>query len=262
MDRRDINTSETAAHKASQINKREKSITSKKLEEIDRFRKKVHEIEPAGRIPARAKHGSGGVRVASAPSPGTEPVCRDVVDAFKDTLGRCEKSRDLPGMMVSELGRDIAVMVLRNTDTELSSNLKGSILRSTDERKAQLQTLRGALETEQESIRKTIETVESINESDPYETSSIGVEFDDLRERYKTLTDLRERCEERIQQRQRTLSMTTKQAATAGLRQVSLIEFLYEELEADHPVLSTLTETVRICEKEQDNVSRHICRVM
>jgi len=261
MNRHHTNTSETAAHKASRITKREKSVTSKKLEEIDRLRKRVRAMETAGPT-AVAKHGSGSTHTVSAPSPGTGPVCRDVLDAFKGTLYTCEEDRDLPEAMSGELGRDIAAMVLRNTDTELSSDLKGSILRSTDERKAQLQTLEGALEAEQESVRETIELVESLEDSNLYTGSSIGVGFDDLRERYRTLTDLRERCEDRIQRRQRTLSKTTKQAATAGLRQMSLVEFLYEELEADYPVLSTLTETVRICERKRDNVSRYICRVM
>ena len=89
----------------------------------------------------------------------------------------------------------------------------------------------------------------------------ISLGFDELKQGHGSLTCLKEDFEKRIQERHKTLSKTTKEASAAGLRHMSMVEYLYEELSTEHPVLSTLTEAVRVCERKEREVREYICRV-
>jgi hypothetical protein len=258
-----LSLSETEAHKALQTVDKEKKITSNKITQVDRFRQKVRRIETVDDTAASGFRGTVGGGVSAVVS--TQPdgsVCGDIVEAFEETLDRCEKGTSLETTMSGELGREIAALLLRDEEAELTSDLKGSVLHSVDERKSQLRVLREALETEEESVKLTVELVESIDESLITEGTLINLGFDELRQRHGSLICLKEDCENRIQERQQTLSRTTKETSAAGLRHMSLVEYLYENLSAEHPVLSTLTEAMQACEENEYEVREHICKVM
>jgi hypothetical protein len=263
MNQRSLSLSETEAHKALRTVEEEKQITSDKLTEIDRFRQKVRRMEATGDISNDGFRGAvgGAVNAVVSTMPGG-PVCGDVIEAFEDTLNRCEESTGMETTMSGELGREIAALLLRDEEAELTSDLKGSVLHSVDERKSQLRVLKEALETEEESVRLTVELVESIDETLITEGDLISMGFDELRQRHGSLICLKEDCENRIQERQQTLSRTTKETSAAGLRHMSLVEYLYENLSAEHPVLSTLTEAMQACEENEYEVREHICKVM
>lgn len=263
MTPRNLSLSKTEAHKALQTVDQEKQITSNKLTEIDRFRRKVRRIETVDGISTDGFRGTtrGGVNAVVSTRPDGD-VCGDVIEAFEDTLDRCEESTSLETTISGELGKEIAALLLRDKEAELTSNLKESVLHWVDERKSQLRVLREALETEGESVRMTVELVESIDDSLITEGTLISLGFDELRQRHGNLICLKKDCENRIQERQQTLSRTTKEASAAGLRHMSLVEHLYESLSAEHPVLSTLTEAMQTCEENEYKVREHICKVM
>lgn len=261
MDLNSFGLSETDAHDAVRIVDREKRITSEKLTEIDRFERRVRGMDADGMTGGLQGDAGGGVAAVSA-EPVSGSVCGDVVEAFEDTLNRCEKDTDLRVTMSGELGKEIAGLVLKDDRSGLTPELKRAVLRSTDERRSQLRVLRQALETEEESVKSTVGLVESVDGAVSADDHLIGLGFDELRRRHRSLTRLRRDCERRIHERQRTLSETTKEASAAGLRHMSLIEYLYEELPTEHPVLSTLTEAVRVCEDEKRELRGHICKVI
>ncbi|MFW5983643.1 MAG: DUF7260 family protein [Halobacteria archaeon] len=252
----------TEAHEALQVVKEECRTVSRKLTELERFRRSVREMNTldGGRSTGTQASDGGGVRAVTS-TRSTGCVCGDVVDAFDGSLNRCEDT-SLERAMSGELGKEIASTILQDRSSKLSSGLKGAILHSVDERRSQLRVLEKALEKEKRSVSETVKLLESINESLVTEGSLIDLGFDELRQRHGTLIYLREDCEDRIQERQQTLSETTKEAAVAGLRHMSLIEYLYEGLEVEHPVLSTLTEAIRVCEENEMEVRKHICKVV
>ena len=262
MNLNSFDPSETDAHEALRVVGREKRITSDKLTEIDRFHRRVRGMDAADVSPTAGPQGAGGGVAAVSAEPVSGSVCGDVVEAFEDTLNRCEESTGLRVTMSGELGKELAGLLLKDDGSRLTSELKRAVLRSTDERRSQLRVLRRALETEEESVRATIELVESVDGALSADEQLIGLGFDELRRRHGNLTRLKKDCERRIHERQETLSETTKEASAAGLRHMSLIEYLYEELPTEHPVLSTLTETVRVCEEGEHELRGHICKVM
>jgi hypothetical protein len=262
MTHNSLSLSETEAHRALQVVRDEKQITSEKLTEIDRFRRKVHRMDTVDGSPADGvqKNPGGDVRAVSTQHPGY--ACGDVIDAFEDTLNNCEEATGVQRAIAGELGNEVAALLLQNDKANLTSELKGAVLLSVDERRSQLRVLEEALRTEQESVNSTVELVESINDGTATEETPVSLGFDELRQRHEDLVCLKEDCESRIQRRQQTLSGTTKEASAAGLRHMSLVECLYEELPPDHPVLSTLTEAVRVCERKEREAREYICRAV
>jgi|GEM_PF-2242718 hypothetical protein len=259
-----LDLSETTAHRALRTVKREKEITSEKLTQIERFRQKVHGMNGAdtASVAGFRGDGSGGVRTVASPDPTTGCVCGDVVEAFDETLNRCEPERDLTRSMSGELGTEFASVLLRDREAGFGSELKQAVLSSVDERRSQLRVLEEALGTEKASVGAAIEAVESLDESLVTEDELLGLGFDELRQKHGSLIYLHDDCESLIQERQETLSKTTKEATEAGLRHNSLTGYLYEELQTDHPVLSTLTEAVRVCEDREHEVRKHICKAV
>ena len=258
------NLSETEAHRALQTVNEEKQITSKKLTEIDRFRRKVHRMDTAdgSLTDGTQRSPDGGVRAVASTRQNPAYTCGDVIEAFDDTLNNCEESTSMERTITGELGKDVAALLLQNDKANLTSELKRAVLSSVDERQSQLRVLEKALETEEESVRSTVELVESVNDSIVAEETLINLGFDELRQRHGNLICLKNGCESRIQDRQQTLSETTKEASTAGLRHMSLVECLYEGPSPDHLVLSTLTEAVRVCERKEQEARKYICRVV
>ena len=258
-----LNLSETEAHRALQTVKEEKRITSKKLTEIGRFRQEVREMEAVDGSPADGLRGAdGGVRAVSSTGSNPGCVCGDVIEAFEGTLNGCEGSVCVERAMAGELGKDVAAFLLRDGDADLTPELKRAVLSSVDERRSQLRVLEEALETEEESVRSAVELTESMSDSLITEDMMISLGFDELKQGHGSLICLKEDCEKRIQERHKTLSKTTKEASAAGLRHMSMIEYLYEELSTEYPVLSTLTEAVRVCERKEREVREYICRVV
>jgi hypothetical protein len=254
--------SETEAHQALQIVNEERRITSRKLTESNRFRRKVQEMGTLdGSRPTRPQASGGGAVGAMTSSKPKGCVCGDVIDAFEETLGRCDDTR-LEFSISGELGDEIASAILQDRSSKLTSELKGAVLFSVEERQSQLRVLEEALETESRSVKETVKLLERIDESLVTEDILINLRFDELRQRHGTLICLREDCEDRIQERQRTLSNTTKEAASTGLRHMSLTEYLYEGLDVDHPVLSALTEAFQACEENETEVRKYICKAV
>lgn len=255
-----LNLSETEAHEALRVVDEERGVTSSKITELERFRRKVQGMDVSDRSRPTEPQFSGG-DVETVSSGRSNVCCREVVDAFEQTLGTCEDTR-LELTMCGELGGEVASTVLNDESSKLTPELKQAIMDSVDERRSQLRVLEEALEKEENSVRKAVELLGSIEESLVSEASLISLGFDELRQRHGSLIYLREDCEDRIQERQKTLSETTKEGATSGLRQMSLVEYLYEGLGVDHPVLSALTEAVQACEKNEMEVRKHICKVV
>jgi hypothetical protein len=254
---------QTPAHKALRTVEREGRITSEKVTEMGRFRRRVRGMEAVEPSPSAGvvRAEGGGVDAVASSTPDAGAVCGDVVEAFEETLNTCEGTT-LERAISGELGREVAAVLLRDEGAGFTPELKRAVLSSAEERASQLRVLGRALETEEGSVRSAVELVEEVDESLSTDEELLGLRFDELRQRHGTLIYLHEDCESMVQRRQETLSETTKEATAAGLRHDSLTEYLYEGLSTDHPVLSALTEAVRLCERREHEVRKHICKAV
>lgn len=194
----------------------------------------------------------------------TETGCRAVRTAFAESLQPHADAGEasLLAAVRAEFSDSLAVALAPSTGASLTPDLKRTVLAAVDSRQTECVVLHRALEREADSLAVLGETVDEtsnwLTAADETPLSSLG--FPALRERHETLASYRERCRDRLDDRQSTLETTTSHDGTAGIRQRTLVESLYEDFPVEYPGLSTLARLDSTCADCQRAVRDHLVR--
>ncbi|EMA31325.1 DUF7260 family protein [Halobiforma nitratireducens] len=270
----------------------ERDATSAKLSAFDRFASGVDDVPtdspPASPADSGRTIGSPGApTVRSGVGPTAMAVGSDATDrasvdsrrAVRDLFAETVRPRSVDDVdvdvdadadgteplcvtLAEELGDDVAVALAPSTDRQFTPELKQGVLEAVDQRRAELETMRGALDTEATSLESTIETVEEIREWFRHadETPLLELGFDALRRRHEALADHRRRCRDRLDRRQEVLRETTVHGGAAGLEHRTLVTYLYGNLPSTYPVLTTVLCLLEQCRTAQRAVRDHLTR--
>jgi DNA-binding protein H-NS len=162
----------------------------------------------------------------------------------------------------SELSDPIAMAVAPTTEAKFTAELRDIIVTEAQSRRVELQTMEAALTQEIEQLETALTTTDPIMEwlVDADEISLVDLEFDELQARHATLETYRDSCEKLLTNRQEFLQQTTSRAAEAKITHYMLVEYLYEKLPVDYPVLSAGVRLDELCAESQQAVRDHLVR--
>ncbi|APW97304.1 hypothetical protein CHINAEXTREME_05740 [Halobiforma lacisalsi AJ5] len=262
----------------------EREAVSGKLSAVDRFAKGVDALPAVAAMssspaPATARVADGGravpassvATVRSGPIADGEAVDADrradVRDLFAETIrpysvADVDDAEPLSATIAEELGDDVAVALAPSTDRRFTADLKQVVLSATRQRRAELEAMERALDTEAESLRSSADAVVEICawllEADETPLSDLG--FEALCRRHDRLAEHRATCRRLLERRQSVLGETAASGATAGLLHRSLVTYLYRDLPSAYPVLSTVVRLLERCRECQRVVRDHLTR--
>lgn len=188
--------------------------------------------------------------------------CRAVRRAFAVTVGEhTDADATLAGVRES-LGESLAVPLAPTTGATLTEGLRDGVLAASARRMAETGVLVGALDAEADALERASRTVQDVTDwiIAAEETPLTALGFDALAERHRTLTAHRERCAERLADRQAFLDGTTNDGVEIGVRHRSLVASLYEDCHDSYPVLTALARLDAACEECQHAVRDHLTR--
>lgn len=238
----------------------ERATVDAKLNAYDTFVERVRDVA------TDAASGAAPTRVGTTLATGTSRSgCAAVRDAFDATV------RDVAGVgddesvfetMAAELGEELAVALAPTTGSALTPKFREQVASAATDRRFQLQTMASALDRELSSLESAREDFETIREwlERADGTPLTALDFDELRARHERLDDCLGRCERRARERQTFLDGSTGEHGRVGLEHRCLVDYLYEGLPVDHPVLDGVTTAVETCHRCQRNVRAHLTR--
>jgi len=238
----------------------ERSVVDAKLNAYDAFVDRVRDVT------TEAASGGASTPAGTTLATGTNRGgCASVRDAFDATV------RDVPGVgdgesvfetMAAELGDELAVALAPTTGSALTPEFREQVASAATDRRWQLRTMASALDREVASLEHAREDFAAIREwlERADGTPLTALDFDDLRARHERLDDCLARCERRARERQSFLDGSTSEHGQVGLEHRCLVDYLYDDLTVDHPVLDGVTTVVETCERCQRNVRAHLTR--
>ncbi|MFW6435885.1 MAG: DUF7260 family protein [Halovenus sp.] len=240
----------------------EQDAVSAKRDAFEQFHDRVSSLPTAPAAPAGGMTATVGTQLQNGRT--ADDRCRTVRNAFAETIRphSCDGDEPLLETIRNEFTDQIAVALASTTETGFSSELKGAILGETERRRAEIDAMSRALDTETAHLDTAGETVEEITDwfTETNEVPLTELGFDALQQRHETLAAHRERCDELAQDRQTLLDGTTSQRLDAGIRHRQLVSYLYEEFPVDNPVVATAVRLDELCASAQRTVRDHLVR--
>ena len=245
----------------------ERAHIDEKLAAFDRFADGVRRLatdSPPSIQSTPAGTGSpGSISAAVGGQPSGDDTTRQVRSLFAETvrpysIEDVDEPEPLLVTVREELSPEIALAVAPSTDRAFTPDLRAAICAAVDLSQAELRAMRQGLDTEADSLRAAddlrTELLDWIDARPP--CSEQG--FEALRRRHERLDGVRQQCDTLAADRQSTLRGTTNYTATASLSQQLLVEYLYQPLAVDYPVLSVAARLTDSCESRQRTVRHYL----
>ncbi|MFW6321049.1 MAG: DUF7260 family protein [Halohasta sp.] len=258
---------------ARQLVKREREHIIDKLTAFDRFIRGVHRLptdpwpQSASASAAASARGGplelGAIAIDDTP---TDDRTRQVRELFAETVRplSIEDTDEPEPLLVTiqeELGAEIALALSPSTTKSFTPELRGAIESAVEQCRGELRAMERGLDTEADSLRAAADLQASIAdriETDREPLSTLG--FEALSRRHERLDGFRQHCEELAADRQSTLQETTAHGTAASLSQWDLVEYLYQPLSVDYPVLAAVARLSACCERRQRTIRSHLTR--
>ncbi|THE65759.1 hypothetical protein D8Y22_06220 [Salinadaptatus halalkaliphilus] len=263
-------TVETHVHGALSRVETERESVANKLDAVDRFAKRVDDLDPVSNAESIAPQPTNGGALAvstTVRSPVTAgDQCEDVRDVFAETVrphsvDDVDEAEPLQETIAAELGTELAVALAPTTDHQCTPDLQASILSAVQQNRSKLETMSHALKAERDSLRAALDALEPIIAwlVDANERSLLELNFEELQDRHETLSIHRETCRRCCQDRQAVLQDTTTYNGT-GMAHHQLVSYLYGDPPTTYPVLSTALRLEACCRDCQRAVRDHLTR--
>jgi hypothetical protein len=186
---------------------------------------------------------------------------------FAKTVRPCSavdsgESEPLDETIEEELGPEIATILSPSRPGEFTAEVNDAIRSAVAQRRAERCAMSQALDLEAESLSGTLDATRELTdwlvEND--QTPLIQYGFEALRDRHERLAAHRSQCDQLSRKRQDVLHRTTSHNMEAGIAQLSLVGYLYDDLETTYPVLSTVVRLEQLCRESQRAVRDHLTR--
>lgn len=193
---------------------------------------------------------------AAAPPDGT---IEGLKEEYRDTVMAVphyenEYDEPLEANMTAELGPELAAAVAE--EPSLTPHLKAAFVRRSKEAVSRREQFLARLDREVADLEDA-ETVLSEVESDLYgleRGSQVSTGFDDLVAAWHRIRAADERCRSLLADRQRTLHDASSRAG----EEPSLQEYLYRQLDVDHPILAAGADLASRADRTRSKLERAI----
>ena len=224
----------------------------------------VETVRPAEGAAATGSATPAAVHTVGATGGATNDGVQRVCEAYRRTVMSVphydrEYGEPLAENLEQEFGADVAT-AMANASV-LTDNLRDAV----DDAAAASRTERAEfvdlLDRERSSLEtiasRLDETADRLDALDPRERPPADEGFDELRERYEAVRDLRERLDELAAERQRTLA-AHRRTLSDGVPSVT--EFLYPDADERFPVLAGVAETGERIDAVENRITGHLAR--
>ena len=234
---------------------------------FEAFRSALADVETVGRVESVAAGESAGpaaVHTVGASRTRPNDGVRQVCEAYRRTVMAVphydeEYGEPLAENLAQEFGADVATAIANAS--VLTDDLRDAVDDAAAASRTERDEFVGLLDREKSSLRaverRLDEAADRLDALDPRERSPTGEEFDELRERYEAVQDLRERLDELAADRQRTL---TAHRRTLSDRVPSVTEFLYPDADERFPVLASVAEAGERLDGVERRITAHLAR--
>lgn len=248
----------------------ERKRTDGELTALDQFEDGVQALDPVSRAESTgtvhiANNSASPATTAYQQTAATTTRTQRVCDLFAETIhphsvDGSEESESIETAMCDVLGRDIATVLSPSTPGTFTDEVKQAICVAIAQRRSECRVTLQALDLEAESLRTAQGEIEEITDWLASGESLISDGFERLQDRHETLAAYRSQIERLSSTRQTVLHGTTNRGSEVGLRQLSLVDHLYTDLETTYPVLSTIVRLEAACREAQRAVRDHLTR--
>ena len=234
---------------------------------FEAFRSALADVETVGRAEGVAADGSAGpaaVHTVGSVQTGRNDGVRRMCEAYRRTVMAVphydeEYGEPLTENLAQEFGADVATAMAN------ASVLTDDLCDAVDDAAAVSRTERDEfvdlLDREESSLetveRRLDEVTDRLDVIDPCERPPTNEGFDELRERYDAVRDLRERLDELAADRQQTLAAHRR---TLSDRVPSVTEFLYPDMDEQFPVLAGIAEVGERLDAVEHRITDRLAR--
>jgi hypothetical protein len=242
----------------------ERAAAGAKADAFEGFVDRVSDL-PTSEQPSAPESGShsGGSVVAPTSTAGS---CRAVRAAFAETVrpesvADVDDSEPLLATIRAELNDHVASALSQSSDTAFSPQLKEAILRESAARIAEIQVFRDLLTTEREHLDDAHALVADVTEwvTSADQTPLTDLGFDALAHRHEGLAAHRDRCAQRLRERQQFLDGETA-ASGASFSHRGVVTWVYGDCSVTYPVLDAVLRLEAACTDCQRRVRQHLTR--
>ena len=248
----------------------ERDHIDEKLAAFDRFADGLRRLptdspSPSPRSTTVGAGPPGSISAAAGGRSAGDDTTRQVRSLFAETVRpySIEDVDEPEPLLVSireELTPEIALAVAPSTDRAFTPELRTAIYAAVDQSQAELRAMRQGLATEAESLAAAADLRTELTDWIDARPPCSKQGFEALSRRHERLDDFRQQCDALAADRQSTLHGTTNHTATASLSHQLLVEYLYQPLAVDYPVLSAVARLTDYCESRRRTVRRHLTR--
>lgn len=240
----------------------ERAAAGAKADAFEAFVDRVSDLSTTGQPAAPGARSQSGGSVAAPTSTGGS--CRAVRAAFAETVrpesvADVDDSEPLLATIRVELNDHVASALSQSSDAEFSPALKDAVLRESAARLGEIRAFRGLLATEREHLEDTQQFVADVTEwvesADQTPLTDLGI--DALARRHERLAAHRDRCGQRLRERQQFLDGETA-ASGASFSHHGIVTYAYDDNSVSYPVLDVLLRLDEACADCQRRVRQHL----
>lgn len=248
--------------------RRERRRTVDEREAFGAFRSALADVETAGHArgaaAGTASAAPAAVHAVGAPDRRSDDGVRRVCEAYRRTVMSVSHYDEAYGeplaeSIAEEFGGDVAAAVAGAS--VLTDDLYGALDDAAATARSQRDEFVDLLDREESSVRaarrQLDEIADRLDAADVDGSGQSNADFDELRERYEALRDLRRRLDDLAADRQATLS-DHRRSLSDGVPSVT--QFLYPDADDDYPVLAGIAETGDRLEAVERRVTNRLSR--
>lgn len=251
--------------------KTEQGFIRDKLEAFDRFVVGVNQISTDSNFKNTTSNinsecGHQSLSVVTNNTANKDNQIKKVRTLFAETvcphsLEDIEQNEPLLVTIREELGEEIALALSPLTSQRFTNNLKTAILSSSKQSQYKLKAMNKGLDVEKKSLENLISLTDSFNKWSNSKNQPIEEKgFISLKNRHEKLSDFREKFEELTVQRQSIIHSTTNSVFSANMSHDVLVNYLYQSLPVNYPVLSVSMQLINLCDNQQRTVREYLTR--
>lgn len=257
---------DTLLQRARSAAEAERTAVDAKVGAFESFIDQTEAIQPAQTSTPSPMATTAGKRITSERATSGNH-CRTVRTIFEETIrprsvADLEEEESLLTTIRNEFTDSIALALAPTTTTSFTPELKHATLTAASNRQRETVLLCRSLDRELGQLADANERVDEVVEwiSDATEPSLLTFGFDELRARHETLAQYRSQCSQLASSRQEFLQATSNHGPTVSLDHRALVQYLYDGLPVDYPVLSAVAQLDSLLRDCQRAVRNHLVR--
>jgi len=256
-------TAETLIDEAQQLVIDERKAIADKLAALDRFAKGVTKISTETRPSPTGSAVAGNFLNSSPMSVSNDDrICR-VRSLFAETvqphsIADIGRSEPLLVTIQEEFNEEIALALSPSTNHQFTPQLQRAICSATERCKSDLRVMDKGLAIEEDDLEYVAELRKSLPDKLSAAPDASEIHSTTLVNQYEKIEHCKRQCEQLTIDRQLTVHATINHSPEGNLSHSFLLDYIYQSLDVDYPVLSATIQLINHCETHQQTICERL----